>query len=110
MTTTDIRKGDLIKATSKYDPEVTATTRVLTRILPGHEALYSARLDTYLNFEDYDFEVLERPIDEELLTKAGKVYSEAMGYHKDYDGELFCSGIKAVIEFVRDYDAKKADA
>lgn len=99
----DIRKGDLVKATSRDRPEEYLVFRPKV-VGPT----YVENDDWMIYRKDHDFEVLERPIDEELLKGATEAYMTDRGFQSD---SLFRPhyehGVKAVIEFVRQYDAKQ---
>lgn len=102
-TTTDIRKGDLVKATLKEQPENVATFRVAY----VHSTHVESRENGFYR-STHDFEVLERPIEEELLKGALRAYKAARErgqslthWHED---AYYTGSLKAVIEFVRAYD------
>ena len=102
----DIRKGDLIKATYKKYPEETATGRV-EQVIPV--AVVTERF--YLDADLYDFEVLERPVDPELLDGAIAAYRKASGFDSpldDYDRETYRESFTPVIEFINEYHNKES--
>ena len=94
--TTDIRVGDLIKATRKDDPEVTVTSRVRQVA----DSFTQIRFQC-LYHDHWDIAVLDRPkpvIPEDLFEGAMDLYREA---------ETTPLGIKAVIHHVNEYYNKK---
>ena len=101
--TTDIRKGDLIKATHKEDPENFRQGRVAS-VPDGWVELepVGGFVRSY-----YDIEVLERPIEKELLDGAVAVGGKPYGFKPGHEGATFRGSIQAVIEFVRAYDKKQ---
>lgn len=78
----DIRKGDLVKFTHKEKPHVSVTTRILTR---NHfsDVFYSKVLDAYIGLYEWDYEVLERPVDVELVDVAIDAYRASQGFRGD---------------------------
>ena len=96
---TDIRVGDLVKATRKDRPEATATDRVLELTTHFVETEYFMH-----RREDYDFEVLDRPappIDEEML-------KGVLGEWRNLKYRTTTDAMSAVINYVREYDQKNA--
>jgi hypothetical protein len=103
---TDIRVGDLVKATRKSHPEQTMTGRV-SRVdeyvhLPWHAA----------GLHNWDFEVLDRPlppVSDELLAEAVNAYRRGANFGgptSTYLVQEYATAIAAVINFVRKYDAE----
>ena len=103
---TDIRKGDLVKATRKDDPDSTGSGRVvsvsLTSVVTGQ---------FYFPFASWDIEVLDRPlppIGKELLEGAINAWRKGYyGFGPERDVALskdYREGATAVINFVREYD------
>lgn len=96
---TDLRAGDLVKATRSDQPELSITARLqyandVCVGLPLYGAAYR---------DNWDFEVLDRPappIDEELVQGARRAFLA----HSTIDQADW----KAVINFVREYDQKNA--
>lgn len=102
MKVTDIRVGDLVRATRKKDPEEHRQGRAV-RVGDSYVTFGSGiRVDR----ADYDFEVLDRPlppIDEELVNGAAEAYrsGRSKSFHSiSSNGEA----IKAVINFLRKND------
>ena len=104
-TTTDIREGDLVRATHKEITENVATFRVVY-VDSGHVESGANGFSR----NSHDFEVLERPIDEELLKGAQREYERAQGYLPGSNTAFrpFRPGVKAIIEFVRQYDKENS--
>lgn len=105
MTATDIKVGDLIKATHSDDPEVTITGRVTDQ---NDYWLWTTR-HTFTRISGWDFEVLERPlppVEEELLLKAANAYRKGMGFSPN-SPEFHHPGVTAVINTVREFDKSK---
>ena len=107
---TDIRKGDLVKATNRVDREMVVTGRV-TRVSPEYVTFSPGAM---YQIKRGDLEVLDRPlppIPKELLFGAIDAYRKADGMKMptaDHHLEPDCYGdtMTAVINFVRDYDRK----
>ena len=96
---TDIKVGDLVKATLKENPEEVRQGRVVD--VRGYGMVSTERQTFYA--ASYDIEVLDRPappIDEELVQGARRAYLA----HSTIDQADW----KAVINFVREYDQKNA--
>ena len=100
---TDVRVGDLVKATRKDDPELTVTAR----------ASYVSRVDGSLDVKGHNslpaqhwtFEVLDRPlppISADLLAGSRDAYNEVKGFEVAPN----LDALTAVINFVRKYDAE----
>jgi len=103
---TDIRVGDLVKVTSKQDPEYIRQSRVAS-VRDGFVSLKSGAGFWLLS---NDVEVLDRPrapIDKELLRGASRVYTAGMGYVHLLDTDSFDAGLVPVINFIREYDNNK---
>ena len=103
----DIRKGDLIKATRKTDPEEYRQGRVVRLIVDG--VVFTSGLAIDLNH--YDIEVLDRPlpaIDEELLRGARQAYVDrARSDRPDaalMNNDFYDANLTAVINYVRQND------
>ena len=111
MTATDIKVGDLIKATNKDNPEQTFTGRVGAI----GDDWFAVPTAGSRSFRYWDLEVLERPlppVEEELLDRAIKTYREESGLSRfTYTtAELlrdYGPAITAVINTVREFDSKK---
>ena len=110
MTATDIKVGDLIKATHSDDPEVTITGRVTDQ---NDYWLWTTR-HTFTRTNGWGFEVLERPeppVEDELLEKAVEAYRSQWGFESDpsavtYYGPAFTAVINTVREFDRNKEKK----
>ena len=99
----DVRVGDLVKATSKKDPEEYLTARAVYvspydggMDVKGHDSLPS---------RDWTFEVLDRPlppIPADLLAGSRDAYNEVKGFEVAPN----LDALTAVINFVRKYDAE----
>lgn len=107
---TDIRKGDLIRATNKRHPGTTVEGRAASG--PSQAGYVDLEDSIYFNIRDFDVEVLERAIDEELLVGAIEAYRRASGWLTGLDAaELrggYGVGITAVIKFIREHDVKES--
>ena len=107
---TDVRVGDLVKATNKTDPEVTVTARAL--YVSPHDGGLDVKGHNSLPGIEWTFEVLDRPlppISDELLEGAAKAYVMGQGYAlPSGSASAYSSGIAAVINFVRSHDNKES--
>ena len=109
---TDVRVGDLVKFTSKKDPEVSFTSRV--HYWNTRNPIYTSAVLGTQDVREFDFEVLDRPappIDEELLSEAVQAFRRGQGYRPPAIDEhltVYGNGVKAVINLVREYDQKNA--
>lgn len=111
---TDIRVGDLVKATSKNRPQEYAVFRV-TEV--GPYFIYGeTRIE---NLDGSTFEVLDRPlppIDEELIFAAVDAFRDAQGFstparpttQEHVQSAAYRKPAVAIINAVREYDRKNA--
>lgn len=109
MTTPDIRVGDLVKATRKDDPEVTASGRV-ERV----DAKFVDTSDWGLHLNEWDFEVLDRPlpeIPEGVLEGATRAYADKRRLFHVMDDPQFrdsyLAGIRAAINYYLENTTKE---
>lgn len=105
---TDIRKGDLIKATRKGNPGTVVSGRA--RAAGPSDAGYVYLDGIYFSVRDFTYEVLDRAIDEELLIGAIDAGRRARGLTTPTDAEKVASyraEYTAVINFVNEYNSKE---
>ena len=105
---TDIRVGDLIRATNKKYPETTVTARVtyVSTYGNGYDVLGNGGLRP----SEWTFEVLDRPlpkVEDDLLDKVIDIYRKLRGYEGpvgEIDKKCYIRDLTPVINAVREYD------
>lgn len=99
MTPQGIRKGDVVKFINKDDPRITVTTFAKEDFRPTGGLFFSAKLGITLHFDDWDLELVERPlpsIDEELIQKVRSVFVMASPKNNAH--------WRAAINYLREHD------
>ena len=105
----DIRIGDLVKVTSKQDPEYIRQSRVAS----VRDGFVSLKFGHGFWLLANNVEVLDRPqppIDEALLIGAIEAYRKAEGFTAVPSPDTqraYCATFTPVINFIREYDNNK---